>query len=48
MYGILSNSSGENPLNYKKLIESSSEVLIVATDAITGNVKYFDKNDMAQ
>lgn len=48
VYGTLSNSSGENPLNYKKLIESSSEVLIVATDARTGIVKYFDKSDMSQ
>lgn len=46
VYGTLSNSGGEYPLDYRKIRESSSEVLVVAADARTGSVKYFDKNDM--
>ena len=48
VYGTLSNSDGEAPLDYPKIIESSSEVLVVATNAETGEVKYFDKGDMKQ
>lgn len=48
VYGTLSNSDGEAPLDYQKIIESSSEVLVVATNAETGEVKYFDKGDMKQ
>lgn len=46
VYGTLSNSNGEDPLDYYKIMESSSEVLVVATDARTGSVKYFDKTDI--
>lgn len=48
VYGTLSNSDGEAPLDYQKIMESSSEVLVVATNAETGEVKYFDKGDMKQ
>lgn len=48
VYGTLSNSDGESPLDYQKIMESSSEVLVVATNAETGEVKYFDKGDMKQ
>lgn len=48
VYGTLSNSGGEAPLDYQKIIESSSEVLVVATNAETGEAKYFDKGDMKQ
>lgn len=48
IYGTLSNSYGEAPLDYQKIMESSSEVLVVATNAETGEVKYFDKGDMKQ
>lgn len=48
VYGTLSNSGGEAPLDYQKMMESSSEVLVVATNAETGEAKYFDKGDMKQ
>lgn len=48
VYGTLSNSGGEAPLDYQKIIESNSEVLVVATNAETGEAKYFDKGDMKQ
>lgn len=48
VYGTLSNSDGENPLDYRKIIKSDSELLVVATDAKTGRVKYFDKDDIKQ
>lgn len=48
VYGTLSNSDGEDPLDYRKMKENSSEVLVVATDARTGQAKYFEKKDMKQ
>lgn len=48
VYGTLSNSDGENPLDYQKMIENSSEVLVVAADARTGRAKYFEKKDIKQ
>lgn len=48
VYGTLSNSNGEAPLDYQKLMESSSEMLVVATNAETGEARYFDKSDMKQ
>ena len=46
IYGTLSNSGGENPLDFKALCESPTEFIAVATDAIGGEVKYFTKADM--
>ena len=48
LYGILSNSTGENPLNYQKIIENPAEMLVVASNAKTGEAKYFDKKDIKQ
>lgn len=48
VYGTLSNSGGEAPLDYTKIMESNSEMLVVATNAETGEAKYFDKGDMKQ
>lgn len=48
VYGTLSNSDGEYPVDYQKVAEGTSEMLIVATDARTGRVKYFDKGDIKQ
>lgn len=48
VYGLLSNSDGENPLNYHALMENPAELLVVATDAHTGKVKYFDKRNIRQ
>ena len=46
IYGTLSNSDGENPLNYQKIMESPTEFLAVATNAETGEATYFDKSDL--
>lgn len=46
VYGTLSNSDGENPLDYDAFMKSSQMFLAVATDAVTGEAKYFSKEDM--
>ena len=48
VYSTLSNQDGENPLDYKALSKSPSRMIVVATDAATGEAVYFDKNDVAQ
>lgn len=48
LYGTLSNSTGENPLDYPSLKKSSAELLVVATNAQTGEAVYFDKDDLRQ
>lgn len=46
IYSTLSNSDGEDPLDYQKLIDNPIKLYIVATNANTGNAKYFTKDDM--
>ncbi len=46
IYGTLSNSGGENPLDYQKIVDSPTEFLAVATNAKTGEVAYFDKSNL--
>ena len=46
IYGELSNTGGENPLDYEKLKESDVELRVVATNAVTVKPLYFDKTDM--
>ena len=48
IYGTLSNSDGENPLDYRQFMNSPIDFLVVATNAKTGNVKYFGKQDLHQ
>ncbi len=48
VYGSLSNHDGENPLNYTAIKDNPAKFYIVATEADTGEVKYFDKSDLAQ
>lgn len=48
IYGTLSNSDGENPLDYQMFLNSPTEFLAVATDARTGMPRYFEKRDMHQ
>ncbi len=48
VYGTLSNSGGEYPLDYPALAQNPAEYLIVASDARTGKVKYFTKDDLRQ
>ena len=46
IYGDMSSSYGEYPLDFEALMASSAEYKIVATDAETGEPKYFDKTDL--
>lgn len=48
IYGTLSNSDGENPLDYPAFLRSPSEYLAVATNAETGEAEYFGKADLHQ
>lgn len=48
LYGTLSNSDGENPLDYPALRDSRMEYYVVAADAETGGVRYFSKDDVSQ
>jgi len=42
VYGTLSNSDGENPLDYAAAVKSPMESFAVATEAVSGDAKYFD------
>ena len=48
VYGTLSNSGGENPLDYPAAVANPMEFVAVATEAETGNARYFGKQDMSQ
>lgn len=48
IYGTLSNSDGENPLDFQSFLNNPMEFIAVAADAETGSTKYFDKSDMHQ
>lgn len=48
VYGTLSNSGGEYPLDYAAIMENPGEMLVVATNAVTGSARYFDKSDLVQ
>lgn len=48
VYGSLSNSDGENPVDYPSLSANPAELVVVACNALDGQAKYFDKSDMKQ
>ena len=48
LYGTLSNSDGEDPLDYPALRDSRMEYCVVAADAETGEARYFGKEDIGQ
>ncbi|MGN0038144.1 MAG: patatin family protein [Coriobacteriales bacterium] len=48
VYGTLSNSGGEDPLDYQAMRSSSQQFHAVATDASTGEPVYFTLDDMGQ
>lgn len=48
VYGTLSNAGGEYPLHYQAMLDNPAELLVVADNALTGSVKYFDKSDIRQ
>lgn len=48
IYGSLSNSDGEYPLDYPAMVASGKQLFIVATDAKSALPVYFTMDDMAQ
>lgn len=46
IYSYLSNTNGEYPLNYDELEKNESELIVVATNAHTGEAEYFDKKNI--
>lgn len=48
IYGTLSNTGGEYPLDYPALEHSPIELVTVATNALTGRAAYFTKERMHQ
>lgn len=48
IYSDLSNSDGENPLDFASALKSDMRYLAVATNATSGKAEYFDKTDMKQ
>lgn len=48
VYGTLSNSGGENPLDYEVFQNNRMEFYVVAANALTGQAKYFDKSDISK
>lgn len=48
IYGTLSNSGGENPLDFKKMKENPTEWYMIATNAKSGKPHYFTREDFHQ
>ena len=47
-YSVISNSGGENPLDYEAFAKNPMELVAVATNALTGRAEYFGKSDISQ
>lgn len=48
VYGTLSNSDGEYPLDFQAMMDNPTELMVVATNALTGAAAYFTKADIQQ
>ena len=48
IYSDLSNHGCENELDYQAMVSNPTEFVAVATNALTGEPKYFTKNDLHQ
>ena len=48
VYGKLSNTDGECPLDFDAVMANPAEFKIVATDSLNGKPYYFDKTDMSR
>ncbi len=48
IYSYLTNSDGEDPIDYPQIAKYQGEFLIAATDAETGEAHYFTKDDLSQ
>lgn len=47
-YGVLCNRDGESPLDFPALFNNAATFKIVASEAVSGKAKYFDKQDLSQ
>lgn len=48
VYSTMTNSDGEDPLDFATAIKNKADLTIVVTDALTGEPVYFSKHDMKQ
>lgn len=48
IYSTLSHEDGENPIDYDAFAKSDQELIVVATNAVTGKPVYFTKKDVSQ
>lgn len=48
IYSTLTNSDGEDPIDYPEIAKYEGEFLIAATEADTGKAHYFTKDDLSQ
>lgn len=48
VYSTLSNTNGENPLNYCAIRDNPMKLYVIAANAQTGEATYFDKSDIRQ
>lgn len=48
VYSTLSNTNGENPLNYCAIRDNPMKLYVIAANAQTGEATYFDKSDISQ
>ena len=48
VYGTLSNSGGEYPLDFAAMMAHPAKLFVVATEAVTGRPRYFTKADLHQ
>lgn len=48
IYNTLSAAGGEDPVDYETLINSRSELFVIATNALTGEPVLFKKEDMSK
>ena len=47
IYGTLSNSGGENPLDFQTILQNKADLTVIASDAVTGEEKLFHKTDLS-
>lgn len=48
IYSVLTDSDGEDPIDYPQLAKYKGQLLIAATEAETGEAHYFTKDDLSQ
>ncbi len=48
VYGTLSNEGGDSPLDFDALTENPAALVVVSTDAKTGEAVYFTKQDLSR